>query len=49
MRLRLKDLGCELERAEEIADLAIMSSPGLRNHPRTLDKPAITQIYKDSY
>ncbi len=49
MRLGLKDLGCELERAEEIADLALMSSPGLRNHPRTLDKPAITQIYRDSY
>ena len=49
MRLRLRDLGCELERAEEIADLAVRSSPGLRRHPRPLDVPAITQIYRDSY
>jgi len=49
MRLRLRDLGCELERAGEIADLAVRSSPGLRRHPRPLDAPAIAQIYRDSY
>jgi len=50
MRLRLRDLGCELERAEEIAELAIKSTPGLsRGHPGTLDAEAIAQIYRDSY
>ena len=49
MRLRLRDLGCELERAEEIAQLAVRSSPGLSRHPRTLDIAAISQIYRDSY
>ena len=49
MRLRLGDLGCELERAEEIAELAVKSSPWLRMHPRPLDVPAIAQIYRDSF
>ena len=50
MRLRLRDLGCELEHAEEIAELAIKSTPGLsRGHPGTLDAEAIAQIYRDSY
>jgi alcohol dehydrogenase YqhD (iron-dependent ADH family) len=49
MRFTLQDLGCELERAEEIADLALMSSPGLAAHPRPLDKAAIAQIYRDSF
>ena len=49
MRLRLRDLGCELERAEEIAKLAVESSPWLATHPRTLDVAAIAQIYRDSY
>ncbi len=49
MRLRLRDLSCELERAEEIAELAVKSSPWLSAHPITLDAAAVTQIYKDSY
>lgn len=49
MNLRLRDLGCELERAEEIAELAIASSPWLSTHPVTLDAAAIAQIYRDSY
>jgi alcohol dehydrogenase YqhD (iron-dependent ADH family) len=49
MRLRLGDLGCELERAEEIADLAVRSSPWLRMHPVPLDVPAIARIYRDSF
>jgi len=49
MNLKLRDLGCELERAEEIAELAIKSSPWLSTHPITLDAPAIAQIYRDSY
>ena len=49
MRLTLKDLGCVLEEADMIADLALMSSPGLAAHPRPLDKPVIAQIYQDSF
>ncbi len=50
MRLRLRDLGCELERANEIAELAIESTPGLDSGgPRTLNAAAIAQIYRDSY
>jgi len=49
MRLRLRDLGCELERAEEIAELTVVSSPWVSRHPGTLDVEAIAQIYRDSY
>ncbi|UCB42670.1 MAG: iron-containing alcohol dehydrogenase [Dehalococcoidales bacterium] len=50
MRLRLRNLGCELERADEIAELAIQSAPGLDSRgPKTIDARAIAQIYRDSY
>ena len=49
MRLRLRDLGCELERAEEIAQTTVKTFRGLRLHPRTLDAPAIAQIYRESF
>jgi alcohol dehydrogenase YqhD (iron-dependent ADH family) len=50
LRLRLRDMGCELERADEIAELAIQSTPGLDSGgPKTLDSAAIAQIYQDSY
>jgi alcohol dehydrogenase YqhD (iron-dependent ADH family) len=50
LRLRLRDMGCELERADEIAELAIQSTPGLDSGgPKTLDAAAIAQIYQDSY
>jgi len=49
MRLRLRDLGCELERADEIADITLKTFPRLNLHPRTLDAEAIAQIYRDSY
>ena len=49
MRLRLRDLGCEFDRAEEIAELAVRTGPSLPRHPRPLDAAAITQIYKESY
>jgi len=49
MRLRLSTLGCELDRAEEIAELAVRSSPWLRAHPRPLDVPAIAKIYRESF
>jgi len=49
MKLRLRDLGCELGQAEEIAELAVKSSPWLSMHPTPLDAPAIAQIYRDAY
>jgi alcohol dehydrogenase YqhD (iron-dependent ADH family) len=50
MRLRLRDMGCEFERADEIAELAIQSTPGLDSGgPKTLDAAAIAQIYRDSF
>ena len=50
MRLRLRDMGCELERADEIAELAIQSTPGLdTGGPKTLDAAAIARIYRDSF
>jgi alcohol dehydrogenase YqhD (iron-dependent ADH family) len=50
LRLRLRDMGCELERADEIAELAIQSTPGLDSGgPKTLDAAAIAGIYRDSY
>ena len=49
MKLRLRDLGCELERADEIADITVRTSGRLQLHPRTLDAEAIAQIYRDSY
>ncbi|MFW6126175.1 MAG: iron-containing alcohol dehydrogenase, partial [Chloroflexota bacterium] len=49
MRLRLRDLGCEPDRAEEIADLAIQSSPWLSRHPGSLDVAGIAQVYREAY
>ena len=49
MKLRLRDLGCELERADEIAEITVKTFHRLRLHPRTLDAEAIAQIYRDSY
>jgi len=49
MRLRLGDLGCEMERADEIAELAVRSSPWLQLHPTPLDATAVARIYRDSF
>ena len=48
MRLRLRDLGCELERAEEIADIALKVwdySP----HPTIMDAETIARIYRNAW
>jgi len=49
MKLRLRELGCKLEQAEEIADITVRTAGRLHMHPRTLDAEAIAQIYRDSY
>ena len=48
MKLRLRDLGCELERADEIARIALRVWD-FQLHPTKLDARAITQIYRDAY
>jgi alcohol dehydrogenase class IV len=49
MKLRLRDLGFELNRAEEIAALAVRSSAGLRHNPVPIDQKIAAQIYLDVY
>lgn len=48
MRLRLSDLGCELERADEIAKIAL-DIWDYRAHPTTIGAEVIAQIYRDAY
>lgn len=49
MKLRLRDLGCKLEHAQEIAELAIKSYPWVSTHPTPLDANAIMKIYRESF
>jgi alcohol dehydrogenase class IV len=49
MRLRLRDLGCKLEDAHMIAELAIKTSPYLSVHPTPMDAKAVAKIYCDSF
>ena len=49
MKLRLHDLGCKLEDAQAIAELAVKSSPFLAEHPTPLDADAIIKIFRDSF
>jgi len=48
MKLRLRDLGCELEKAEEIADLALKVWD-YQLHPTKIDAKIIAQIYRDAW
>jgi len=49
MRLRLRDLGCKVEDAQAIAELAVKSSPFLAEHPTPLGVDVIAKIYRDSF
>jgi len=49
MKLRLKALGVESERLEELATCAVRTAPWLQHHPRLLNIETIKQIYQDSY
>ena len=49
MRIRLGDLGCEPERADEVAENTIKTFAAIDRHPRKLDAAAIAQIYRDSF
>ena len=49
MKLRLRELGIELERLEELAACAVEIAPWLKRHPRELNTATIKQLYQDSY
>jgi len=49
MKIRLRDLGCKLEDAQAIAELAVKSSPYLSEHPTPLDANAIANMYRNSF
>lgn len=48
MKLRLRDLGCDLERADEIAKIAL-NIWDYQAHPTIMDADVIAQIYRDAY
>lgn len=48
MKLRLRDLGCDLERADEIANIALRVWD-FQLHPTGMDARSIAQIYRDAY
>ncbi len=48
MKLRLRDLDCELERADEIANIALKVWD-YQLHPTKIDANTIARIYRDAY
>ena len=48
MKIRLKDLGCEFERADEIADIALKIWD-YNLHPTEMNTGTIAKIYRDAY
>lgn len=51
MKFKLQDLGVELERTQELANLALKTAPAssFQNHPKALDAETIAQIIRDAY
>lgn len=50
MKLRLRDLGCKLEDAEEVADIVLRTCPfSLEVPPLTIDAAQIVEIYRNAY
>ena len=48
MNIRLRDLGCELEKADEIANLALKLWD-YTPHPTEMNAETIAKIYRDAY
>jgi alcohol dehydrogenase class IV len=44
----LRDLGCELEKADEIANIALKVWD-YQEHPTKIDADTIAQIYREAY
>lgn len=49
MRLRLRDLGCELDKADEIAAIAVRTWEGIEKFPGNLNAQTIARIYREAY
>jgi alcohol dehydrogenase YqhD (iron-dependent ADH family) len=49
MKLRLRDLGCKLEHAGDIAAIALRTWNNLESFPGNLDAATIAQIYQEAY
>lgn len=49
MLLRLRDLGCKMEDANMIGELAVASSPYLSMHPTPLDAKGVARIYREAW
>ena len=49
MKLRLRNLGIEPGRFEEMANCAVKTASWLEEHPRLLDAAATARIYQDAY
>ena len=49
MNLKLKDLGVEQARFDEMAECAVRTAPWLKKHPKLLDASATAEIYRQSF
>ena len=49
MKMQLRDLKCEPERADEIGALAVKSSPWLSAYPTPIDVKVASDIYRDAF
>jgi alcohol dehydrogenase class IV len=50
MKLRLRDLGCKLEDAEEVANIVLRTCPfSLDVPPLTIDAKTIAEMYRKAY
>jgi len=49
MNIRLRDLGCKLEDADEIAEIALKTFPAFDLHPIEMTAANVAEIYKDAF
>jgi hypothetical protein len=49
MKLRLRDLGCKIEDADEIGRLTMLMSAWVRMHPTPIDEKVVAQIFRDAF
>jgi len=50
MKLRLRDLGCKLEDAEEVANIVIRTCPfSLEVPPLKIEAKQIVEMYRNAY
>jgi hypothetical protein len=49
MNLKLRDLGVEMTKLNDLAENALKTAPWLADHPKKLDKKAIEEIYQAAW